>query len=89
VLDAAGAPVTESDWVAAQQRTRRSGWQSSLVGVLVVPALALASVWASGLLASGVLHWVLAAAMMVALLIPMIVVMLRSPARCSSKATPW
>jgi diguanylate cyclase (GGDEF)-like protein len=86
VLDAAGIPVTESDWLAAQQQTRRSGWLSGLVGLLIVPGLSLASVWASGLVASGALRWVLAAVTMIVLLIPMIVTMLRVTTALQTKS---
>jgi hypothetical protein len=77
MLDAAGVPVTETDWLAAQRRTRRSGWISSGIGLLIVPALALAADWASGLVASGALQWVLDAAIMMLLLLPMIILMMR------------
>ena len=56
MLDA-GVEVTESDWLAAQDRTRRMAWLSGLLGLLINPCLSLCAVWLSGEPASGGAGW--------------------------------
>lgn len=68
---------TTAEWEAARLRTRRRAYGTALVGLLILPAVLMSSMWLAEATVSGILRYPVAAGFDVLILIPLIAVMLR------------
>jgi len=79
-------PVTASDWASAQQRTKRMGLLSGLIGLVAVPLLGLAAMGVADLSATGKLRYVVGFSTLFLLLLPMVLALLRFNVREQAKS---
>jgi hypothetical protein len=66
-------PITVSDWMAAQARTKRLGWFLGLGAAAVAIGLCMVGVVIADAVATGAARWPLAGGLMLLLLLPLTV----------------